>query len=175
MAKLFALYLLAVVGLEVVRAAPLELRQPNKAQCAAGQKKVAADLQQMGDVINQLAAQMNLGNATVDASDPALLAANGTAACEPAQNATAGACELKVAGMVAKAKGKGKNGAGKKGAKDKGEGEDVDEVAEEDEVADPDLSVDVAANVNSTAVDNSTAIDNYCYRQPSITHQRYDG
>jgi hypothetical protein len=76
-AKLFSLYLLAVVGLGVVnagtplpittlsnealttsRAAPLELRQSNQT-CLASQNKLVSDLKQMGGMLNQLSMQMN--------------------------------------------------------------------------------------------------------------------
>ncbi|KAI9452041.1 hypothetical protein BJY52DRAFT_1294814 [Lactarius psammicola] len=101
--KLLSLYLLAVVSLGVVNAAPLDVRKPNQAQCNANQKKVASDLQNMGDALNQLSAEMNLGNAT-DMS----LAANGTAECPPALNATAAdACNQAAADKAAK---KGKKG-----------------------------------------------------------------
>ena len=77
-AKLLSLYLLAALGLGVVnactpsyfffspndalttsRVVPLQTRQSNQnSTCAASEKKLSSDLQQMGDMLNQLSAQM---------------------------------------------------------------------------------------------------------------------
>jgi hypothetical protein len=79
-AKLFSLYLLAVAGLEVVRAgtsasqhliypecrsadgvceiAPLIVDQRSVAQCNATQQNASASLQNVGDMLSNLAAQM---------------------------------------------------------------------------------------------------------------------
>jgi hypothetical protein len=86
-AKLFSLCLLVVVGLGVVSAAPLDVRQAN-ATCLASQNKMASGLSQMSSALNQLSAQMNLANSTAGSNSTAALASNGTADCSNALNCT---------------------------------------------------------------------------------------
>jgi len=156
-AKLFSVYLLAIAGLEVIRAAPLTLSQRNEAQCSKSQGDVSSGIDQMSEALAQLAAQMEPANCTVllgnDTAPPAvdnstaplavdnstaplavdnstaplavdnstapLAVDNSTALCDPAQNATAGACDAGAVDAGAEAAGaKGKKG--KKGKKAKG-------------------------------------------------------